>query len=94
MLSRVGAEEVPGELLPIIVEQSGLGREEHECHAAARRDADVVLGADAVTHEEHLVARFHLNGGRDRRHFDVAGVRRLRQCDRDGCGESRSARRE
>ncbi len=43
-----------------VAEQRGLRREERPGEAAARWDADVVLGADAVTQEKRCVARWRL----------------------------------
>src|SRR5262245_53768523 len=67
---RVGAEEVGGNLLFSVVEQRGLwGKQcEGEAGSAVRpalvaRQANVVLCADAVSHEEYLVLRRNSNFG-------------------------------
>ena len=63
-LSRVGTEVVGGELLPLLIEERGLGCEEYKLDAGARRDTDVVLGANRMTHEEEPVPGRYLNIGR------------------------------
>ena len=62
--------------------------------ARARGQADVVLGADGVTHEERLVPRWHLNVVGHGWRCDMVGVGRLRQRDHESHGESSGARDE
>ena len=66
---------------PSLAEQRGLRREEHEGNAGARGQADVVLRADGMAHEERFRSRRHLDVGGHRRRLDLVGVRALRQPD-------------
>ena len=84
--SWVGAEEVGDELITIVVEQRGLRREEHDRRRQCLRGADVVLGADGVTHEERLVPRWHLEVVRHGWRCDFASV--------GGAARPRKPRRE
>src|SRR5262249_43171603 len=88
----IDTEEVGGDLLPInAVEQRGLRREEHKLEAIVCGQADVVLGADGVTLKERLVLRqIHLKIERHGWRRDLARVARLRQRDRERCGEAGS----
>lgn len=92
--AEIGAEEVGRDLLIIVFEQGGLGGEEYKLEASASGQADVVLCADAVTLEERLVTRFHLNVGGHGWRCDVVGVSRLRQSDCESHGESSGGRHE
>ncbi len=83
-LGRVGAEEMSDELPLLVVEQGGLWREEGPGEATARGQADVVLGADGVAHEERHVPRWHLDVGGHGRRRDIVGIGRLGQGDREG----------
>ena len=78
------------DLLLIVTKQSGLRREEDKLEASARGQADVVLRADAVTHEERR-SPLHLNVGGCVGWCDSVGASRLRQPDREGRGESSGA---
>ena len=77
-LVRVGGEEVRGDLLLVIAEQRGLGREELERDGGARGQADVVLRADAMTQQERHVPRVDRDLDRHGRHDDLVGPGRLR----------------